>query len=419
MDTEKAAQWVSIDSIKPWGKNPKRLELIDIDRMVRSIERFGWADVIVAREADGEIISGHLRHAAAQSMGMAKVPVRYLKIDSAEAHALAVAVTQHEAVRTFDESIGELLASMDAEGIDLAGLGWDEDELREIIDAGNVENLEPEDPDDVPKIETAIDSVPGEMYQLGPHRLICGDSTSSDVWDRLMDGQQAQLVWTDPPYGVAVNAVASVEDAKRRNRRTDGLMVANDSLSPDELRQFLNDALSLAFAHSKPGAAWYVAAPSGNLFDIFAEVLTNLEVRRHTLVWLKDRFVMGRCDYHYKHEAIFYGWKPGGAHFFVDDRTQDTVHECKRPGASKEHPTMKPVELIVRHLENSSKPGWIVAEPFGGSGSTLMACAETSRVARLIELDPRYCDVIRRRWTRYAKKNGLEAGSGALEDSHD
>ena len=130
---EQAAQWVDVDSIKPWGKNPKRLEEADIQRMVRSIERFGWADVIVAREADGEIISGHLRHAAAKHMGMAQVPVRYLPIDSAEAHALAVAVTKHEELRTFDESLGALLAEMDAEGIDLDGLGWSEDEIGYIL----------------------------------------------------------------------------------------------------------------------------------------------------------------------------------------------------------------------------------------------------------------------------------------------
>lgn len=137
MDTKKepAAKWVDIDSIKPWGRNPKRLDESDVARMVRSIERFGWADVIVAREADGEIISGHLRHAAAKSLGMAKVPVRYLPIDSAEAHALAVAVTQHEAVRTFDESIGALLADMQADGIDLDGLGWSKSELANLLAA--------------------------------------------------------------------------------------------------------------------------------------------------------------------------------------------------------------------------------------------------------------------------------------------
>lgn len=140
MDTKKepAAKWVDIDSIKPWGRNPKRLDESDVARMVRSIERFGWADVIVAREADGEIISGHLRHAAAKSLGMAKVPVRYLPIDSAEAHALAVAVTQHEAVRTFDESIGALLADMQEEGIDLDGLGWSAEDLAAIVDASAV-----------------------------------------------------------------------------------------------------------------------------------------------------------------------------------------------------------------------------------------------------------------------------------------
>lgn len=422
MDTKKepAAKWVDIDSIKPWGRNPKRLDESDVARMVRSIERFGWADVIVAREADGEIISGHLRHAAAKSLGMAKVPVRYLPIDSAEAHALAVAVTQHEAVRTFDESIGALLADMQEEGIDLDGLGWSEDELRDIIAAGQVEELEPEDPDDVPEVATVVHSALGEVYELGLHRLVCGDSTSPESWGALMQGEQARMVWTDPPYGVAVVGCAGVGSRatpESKRRKQGGLTIENDALSPDELESFLSDALGLALAHSKEGAAWYVASPPGPLSMVFGSLLERLGVYRQTLAWVKDSFVLGRSDYHNRFETIFYGWAPGAAHYFVDDRTQDTVHEVKRPGASKEHPTMKPVELIRRHIENSSKPGWLVAEPFGGSGSTLMACAETGRVARLIELDPKYCDVIRRRWTRYAKKNGLDAGSGALEDA--
>ena len=407
MDTKKesAARWVDIDKVRPWGRNPKRLDESDVARMVRSIERFGWADVIVAREADGEIISGHLRHAAAKSLGMAKVPVRYLPIDSAEAHARAVAVTQHEAVRTFDESIGALLADMQEEGIDLDGLGWSEDELRDIIAAGQVEELEPEDPDDVPEVATVVHSALGEVYELGPHRLVCGDSTSTEAWDVLMQGDQAQMVWTDPPYGVSYVGGS-------------GLTIQNDDLSPDQLHDFLSGALGLALAYSKAGAVWYVACPDlAAVFFSFAKVLSELEVWRHTLVWVKNSLVMGRSDYHYRHESVLYGWKPGASHYFIDDRTQDSVHEVKRPSANKEHPTMKPVELIRRHVENSSKPGWLVAEPFGGSGSTLIACAETGRVARLIELDPKYCDVIRRRWTRYAKKNGLDAGPGALEDA--
>jgi len=133
------------------------------------------------------------------------------------------------------------------------------------------------------------------------------------------------------------------------------------------------------------------------------------------LIWVKHSLVMGRSDYHYRHEPIFYGWVPGAAHYFVDDRTQDSVLEFDRPGRSADHPTMKPVALVAKCIENSSKPGWIVGEPFGGSGTTLIACAQTGRVARLIELDPRYVDVIRRRWTKWAKQNNRPVGTGGLE----
>lgn len=147
----------------------------------------------------------------------------------------------------------------------------------------------------------------------------------------------------------------------------------------------------------------------------FAITLYELGVWRQTLTWLKHHFVFGRRDYHYRHEPIFYGWTPGAAHYFVDDRTQDSVLEFDRPSRSPEHPTMKPVALVQKCIENSSKPGWLVGDPFGGSGTTLIACAQSGRVARLIELAPRYCDVIRRRWTKFATSAGVDPGAGALD----
>lgn len=140
-----------------------------------------------------------------------------------------------------------------------------------------------------------------------------------------------------------------------------------------------------------------------------------MQVWRHTLVWVKNVLVIGRSDYHYRHESIFYGWTPGAAHYFVSERTHDSVLEFNRPTKSGDHPTMKPVELVEYCIGNSSKPGWIVGEPFGGSGTTLIACAKTGRIARVIEIDPRYCDVIRRRWTKYAISAGVDPGPGRLD----
>ena len=402
-DHEEPAQWVDVDSIHPWEDNPKPITEVDIERMKVSIERFGWADVITAREEDGEIIGGHLRHEAAIRLGMSKVPVRFLPLSQPEARALSVAVTRHEELRRFDDSIGLVLRGLEEDGADITGLGWSDEELAEIISSAIVDQLEEENEEDIPEPQTKVHSVLGEVYELGPHRLVCGDSTTSESWDSLLCGEKVRMVWTDPPYGVSYVGGS-------------GLTVQNDDLSLEKLESFLSDALGLALAHCKPGAAWYVASSPSKMIEAFVSVLLKLEIYKHMLIWVKNRFVLGNADYHYGFEVVFYGWKPGANHYFINDRTQTNVHECDRPSASKEHPTMKPVSLIRRHIENSSKSGWLVADPFGGSGSTLIACAESGRVARLIELDPKYCDVIRRRWTRYAKKNNLELGSGSLGD---
>ena len=188
--------------------------------------------------------------------------------------------------------------------------------------------------------------------------------------------------------------------ACRTSEKTDdALKIQNDDLSEEELEKFLTTALGLASEHCKPGGAWYVASPPGPLFVTFGTVLRRLGIMRQTLIWAKDAFVLGRGDYHYRHEPICYGWKPGAAHHFVSDRTQDSIWEVPRPRASADHPTMKPVELVRRALRNSSDRGAIVAEPFGGSGTTLLAAEQEGRVARVIEKDPRYCDVIVRRWS--------------------
>lgn len=275
-----------------------------------------------------------------------------------------------------------------AAGIQSIDVGWSVEELADATAA-----LKPvvplKDPDAVPPTPTTPRTELGDVYVLGDHRLVCGSSEDPLAWDALLGAERVQMVWTDPPYGVSY--VGKTKDA---------LVIENDELDPDGLRRFLAATLGALFARCAPGSAWYVASPSGDLFHEFGHVLgrQGLGVWRHTLVWVKDRFVMGRADYHYRHEAIFYGWTPGGAHYFVDERTHDTVLEVPRPAKNPDHPTMKPVELVARCIRNSSKPGWLVADAFGGSGTTLLACEQEGRRARLIELSPAYCDVIVRRW---------------------
>jgi DNA modification methylase len=452
MDTKKesAAKWVDIDKVKPWGRNPKRLEQGDIDRMVRSIERFGWADVIVAREADGKIISGHLRHAAAKSLGMAKVPVRYLPIDSAEAHALAVAVTQHEAVRTFDESIGALLADMQEEGIDLDGLGWSEDELRDIIATGQVEELEPEDPEDVPEVATVVHSVKGEVYELGPHRLVCGDCRDFSTVEALLAGSSINVAFTSPPYA-----------SQRKYDESSGFK----PIPPDEYVDWFEDVQANVRAHLAEDGSWFVnikAHCEDGQRSLYVMDLATAHVRRWAwrfvdeLAWLRTGIPghpmqMGR-KFKNGFESVFHF--AAGLHKMRPDSVMHesnsafaySDHDCSGTMLTEDgreslevtvrsgmaypsnvidargltegaHTAAFPVSLPAFFIKAFSDSDDIIFDPFMGSGTTMMAAAEHGRVAVGCEISPRYCDLIRRRWTRYAKKNGLDAGPGALEDA--
>jgi len=213
-----------------------------------------------------------------------------------------------------------------------------------------------------------------------------------------MAGLVADCVWTDPPYGVSYVG-----------KTVDALTIDNDD-DPVALKKLLQLSFDAACVASKPGGAWYVAAPPGPLHAMFSDILDELGIWRQTLAWVKDSFVMGHSDYHYRHEPIFYGWKPGAAHYFIADRTQDTVWDIPRPKRSTEHPTMKPVALIDRALKNSTRPGETVLDPFGGSGSTLIAAHDTGRIARLVEIDPRYVDVICRRYQQHTGEKPIRNG---------
>ena len=408
-----AAEWVAIDTLAPWDKNPRRNDEA-AKEVAKSIQRFGFGAPILARSADRVVIAGHTRLKAAALLKLDKVPVRFLDLDPAEARALALADNKLGELAEWDaEILGDVLRELEADGAVLDGLGFSEEELRALMADPEVEPSDSDD--DAPEVDEhgEPDSVLGGVYELGPHRLVCGSSTDAASWASLMlPGEALGIVWTDPPYGV--NNAGGSKDPRSDDYRS-GDTLENDDLDAGQLTTFLRDALGMAHVHTVPGGCWYVAAPAGPRHHVFGAVLLELDVYRHDLVWVKDTFVFGRSEYHYRHEPIFFGWKPGAAHYTTGDRTADTVLEVPRPKKSTEHPTMKPVELVVRCLERSSPKGAIVGEPFGGSGTTLIAAAQTGRVARLIELDPRYCDVIRRRWTRWAREHGRDPGPGALD----
>jgi DNA modification methylase len=397
-DSAPAAEYVPLDLLLPWVKNPRKNDPA-VASVAESIRTFGFGTPIVARRANNEVIAGHTRLKAAKQLGLTSVPVRYLDLSEDDAHRLALADNKLGEIAEWDKlGLAELLQDL-GEG-EAARLGWSGEEFAKLLEGSD--QVLGEDDDDLAVPEKPV-SKPGEVYELGPHRLVCGDSRDPKVWAKLLGDERLRLLWTDPPYGV--DYVGKTKEA---------LKIQNDALSEGELLALLHDALGAAKSACAPGAVWYVASPAGPLFHTFGTVLKELGVWRHTLTWTKDVFVMGRCDYHYKHEPIFYGWEPNGRHYWCGARDQHSLLEFERPKRSTEHPTMKPPELIQYCLRNSSQTGWIVGDPFGGSGSTLIAAAREGRKARLIELDARYCDVIRRRWTRFAETGGVEAGRGAL-----
>lgn len=416
-----AAEWVAVEELHRWAKNPRKIGKTNVDEARRSLQRFGFGAPIVAWRERNMIVAGHARMAGMlellredpelktaengtlrASLGPTPrhVPVRYRSFTS-EQEAEAYALRDNNAIGAWDdERLAELLKGLQAQEIDLDGLGWSERELLKLVGppggglGGVDEEPGPLTSDPQPKL--------GEVYELGPHRLVCGDSTDAGAWDLLLRGEKVQLVWTDPPYGV--DYVGKTADA---------LTIENDALPDDKLLALLVASMGMAKARSSSGCAFYVASPAGRRCMVFQDALTELGVFEHTLIWAKDQFVMSRCDYHYQHEPIFYGWTDGH-HYFTPERTHSSLLEFARPRRNDIHPTMKPVELVRYCIRNSSKPGWLVADPFGGSGTTLIAAASEGRVARLIELDPRYCDAIRKRWTTFAESAGAEPGEGAL-----
>jgi len=370
-----------ITDLKPLPGNPRRG---DVDAVMRSYNQFGQRKPIVARP-DGTVIAGNHQLEAAKRLGWSEIAVVTVDDDDLTAKAYALADNRTADLGTYDElALKDLL---DAVAIDtdlLLATGYTQQDIDAMI-----EQIPPTmtgDPDDIPDMAPAK-TVKGDVWLLGDHRLICGDSTIETDLQKLMLEEKAKMVWTDPPYGVSYVG-----------KTADALTIQNDDMNIKQLQDFLFASLGNTIKYTQPGAVWYVAAPSGVPSLAFSNVLNDLKVWRHTLVWVKDTLVMGRSDYHYRHEIMYYGWTEGAAHQPPPDRKQDTVWEIPRPKANREHPTMKPIELITKSINNSSTPNDIILDPFGGSGSTLIAAHQTGRKARLVELDEQYCDVICKRF---------------------
>jgi len=367
------------------------------DALSGVISEVGYLDPVLVQDGTDMVINGHLRVELAMRANQPTIRVAYTDLTDDEA---ALILATHDPLTA--------MAYHDQEALDalLAAVATDDEAVRELLDslAGDAATITEglTDPDDVPSVPDEPITKPGDLWLLGRHRLLCGDSTVVTDVDRLMRGDRVDMVWTDPPYGVAIGDKNKWLNSVGRSNRIERNL-ENDTLGEDGLLQMLRDAFSLAATYCVPGASWYVAAPAGPPHLLFGQALNELGIWRQTIQWVKNNatFAPLGVTYHWQCEPIFYGWTPGAAHNDFTDRKQTTVWQIDRPTASPDHPTMKPVELVSRAIEHSTKPDSLVLDLFGGSGTTMIACEEFGRTARLMELDPHYCDVIVRRWEQF------------------
>jgi len=393
---------VDIEKIVPNPRNPNQHGDSQIELLAKIIKAQGWRAPITVSTRSGMIVRGHGRMMAARKLGLSQVPVDYQDYaNEAEEWADLIADNRiAELAEINNRMLMDLIEEIDTGIIDLEITGYTESDLEKIIaelTAPWEDNL---DEDEAPALpETAV-TKPGEIIILGRHRLICGDSTSEADIAKLMNGQQADLVLTDPPYNVDYEGGTK-----------DKLKIQNDKMKDAEFLRFLTDAFTVMYAHSKMGAPIYVFHADSEGYNFRAAFKHAGYRLRQCLIWAKNSLVMGRQDYQWQHEPILYGWKEGAGHTWYGDRKQTTLVRFDKPQKNAEHPTMKPVGLCGYFIHNSSKEGDVILDPFGGSGSTLIACEQMNRACYMSELDPKYCDVIIQRWETLTGLKGVVQGA--------
>ena len=388
-------QEVAVDKLIPYAKNSRTHSPEQVGQIAASIKEFGFRNPILV---DGVgIIAGHGRLMAAQKLGLDKVPTIDCS-DMTESQKKAYIIADNKLAMNAgwdNEFLTLELKDLEDEGFDLTLTGFDDKELDALLnviegtDGLTDENAVPDVPEE-PKTKL------GDIYILGNHRLMCGDSTSIDSVEKLMNGQLADQLVTDPPYNIAYEG-----GSKKREQ------IKNDEMADEEFRQFLKDVYIAANAVMKAGAVFYIWHADTEGYNFRGAARDMGWKVRQTLIWNKDNSAFGRSDYHWKHEPCLYGWKEGAAHLWAADRKQTTVIECKRPSKSDLHPTMKPVELMEYQILNNTKGSDIVLDLFGGSGSTMIAAEKIGRKSCLMELDPKYCDVIVKRWEDFTGKKAV------------
>ncbi|MDE0724351.1 MAG: site-specific DNA-methyltransferase [Alphaproteobacteria bacterium] len=391
------------EKLTPYIGNARTHTPEQIGQIAGSIAEFGFVNPILIGE-DDVIIAGHGRLLAAQKLGLESVPViRLDHLSKAQRQALVLADNKIAENAGWDEDLLRLeLQALEEANFDLDVIGFSETELDDLF-AGLDDEDNTEGENEVPEIPTEPISKLGDVWICGNHRVLCGSATELTDVEKVMDGGLADMTFTDPPYNV--NYANSAKDKMRGTNRP----IKNDNLG-EEFQAFLHDACSNMLKVSK--GALYICMSSSELHTLHS-AFTQAGGRWSTFViWAKNHFTMGRADYQRQYEPMLYGWKDGNDHFWCGARNQGDVWFINRPVANKLHPTMKPVELVERAILNSSKTKDVVLDSFGGSGTTMIACEKTNRHARLIELDPKYVDVIVQRWQEFTGEEAILLATG-------
>jgi len=393
-------EMMPVSRLVPYARNSRTHSDEQVAQIAASIKEWGWTTPVLVDETGG-LIAGHGRIMAARKLGLTEVPAM-TATGWTEAQKKAYVIADNKLALNAGWDLDALkveLADLGELGFDLGLTGFGEDELADLL-VEQTEGLT--DPDDVPEPPADPVSVEGDVWVLGNHRLMCGDSTSIDALEHLCSGHRVDMWLTDPPYNVAYEGKTKA-----------ALTIKNDAMGDDDFRSFLRDCYIAADSVMKPGAVFYIWHADSEGYNFRGAAKDAGWTVRQCLIWKKNSMVMGRQDYHWKHEPCLYGWKDGSSHLWATDRKQTTILDFDRPSRNGEHPTMKPVALFEYQMLNNTKGGDIVLDSFGGSGTTMIAAEKNGRIALLMELDPKYCDVIIKRWQEFTGKEATLEATGA------
>ncbi len=394
-----------IDKPIPYIRNARKIPQSAIDKVAGSLKEFGWRQPIVV-DTSGVIIVGHTRLKGAKKLGLKEVPIHIAdKLNESQVKAYRLADNRTGQETKWDEELLSLeLKELTNLNLDMDLTGFDDKEINKIINLYEETSEGKTDENLIPD-EITSKSKPGDVWILGNHRLLHGSSTNLADVNNLFENQKADMVFTDPPYNVDYGkARASINNNWRFKERS----IANDNMSDEQFHKFLCEFINHSKENVKLGSPYYICYGERSALQFLSAFKDSGLKQSCNIIWKKNALVMGRSDYHYIHEPIFYGWIDGQTHIYYGDRKQTSVWECNRPVKSKLHPTMKPVELIEFALKNSSKADDIIYEPFGGSGSTLIACEKLNRRCFTIEIDNKYCDTIIQRWEDFTGKKAIK-----------